>query len=221
MAALVDAGWTEGRWLRAERQTAGKGRLGRDWRSPEGNLYTSTIIQPRPGDPAIGGLGLLVGVALCETIRALVPTGDVRLKWPNDIMAGQAKLAGILLERSGEAVIVGIGVNVQTAPMLPDRLTIALADLAGGADMNAAALLDALADRLELWLERWRAEGFAPVRAAWLAAAHPVGTGLTVSTVNEKALSGQFLGLEADGALILGLDDGTQHVIHSGDVGFL
>jgi len=221
MAALVDAGWTEGRWLRAERQTAGKGRLGRDWRSPEGNLYTSTLIRPQPGDPAIGGLGLLVGVALCEAIRALMPASNVQLKWPNDIMAGQAKLAGILLERSGEAIIVGIGVNVRSAPALPDRLTIALADLVGGAEITAAVLLEALADRFDHWLVRWRLEGFAPVREAWLASAHPIGTGLKVSTVNEKALSGQFLGLEADGALILGLDDGTHHVIHSGDVGFL
>jgi BirA family biotin operon repressor/biotin-[acetyl-CoA-carboxylase] ligase len=221
MMALVEAGWSEGRWLRAERQTAGKGRLGRDWRSPEGNLYTSTMILPHPGDPAIGGLGLLVGVALCEAIRTAVPASGVILKWPNDIMVEHAKLAGILLERSGDAVIVGIGVNVRTAPALADRLTIALSDLAGGTDVTAVSLLEMVADRFDLWLERWRRDGFAAVRDAWLASAHPVGTGLMVSTVHEKALSGEFLGLGADGALILGLDDGTQHVIHSGDVGFL
>ena len=87
--------------------------------------------------------------------------------------------------------------------------------------MTATTLLEALADRFDHWLARWRQDGFAPVRDAWLAAAHPIGTRLIVNPANDVMLSGQFLGLGTDGALILGLDDGTQRAIHSGDVGFL
>lgn len=224
MVALAQAGWAEGRWLRAERQLAGRGRLGRAWHSPEGNLICSTLVRLRPGDPPVGGLGLLVGVALQAALAACLPQAEPCLKWPNDVMIGPAKLAGILLERVGDAVIVGIGVNVRAAPELPDRETIAIVDLPGGADVTAAGLLDLLADQLAHWLDRWRGEGFAPVRAAWLAVAHPIDTPLVVKTGDAtgsgaNAMTGRFLGLDVDGALILRLDDGRQHVIHSGDVG--
>lgn len=221
MVALVEAGWAEGRWLRAERQVAGKGRLGRAWHSPDGNLICSTLIRLRPDDPPIGALGLLVGVALQAALASCLPEAEPRLKWPNDVMVGPAKLAGILLERAGDAVIVGIGANVRAAPDLPDRATVAMADLPGGADVTAADLLDVLADQLAHWLARWRTEGFAPVRTAWLAAAHPLGTPLSVTTSGANVMTGQFLGLGADGALILGAEDGRQHAIHSGDVGYL
>lgn len=221
MTTLAAGDWAEGHWLRAERQTAGRGRLGRDWHSPVGNLQASTLIRLRPGDPSIAGLGLLVGVALYEALAELLPDADLSLKWPNDVMAGTAKLAGILLERSGDAVIVGVGVNVREAPRLPDRETIAMADLPGGADRSAAALIDLLAGRFDHWLARWRGEGFAPVRAAWLAAAHPPGTRLAVRIGEESRREGRFVGVAPDGALLLGLDDGTTATIHSGEVGFL
>jgi len=221
LAELAAQGWEEGRWLRAERQTAGKGRLGRQWRSLEGNLQASTLIRLRPTDPPVAGLGLLIGLALCEAIHGLAPQAGALLKWPNDIMAGQAKLAGILLERVADAIIVGVGVNVRSAPGVEGRATIALADLPGGAAVDAAILAEALADRLDHWLARWRSEGFGPVRAAWTAAAHPPGTRLSVHISTESRLEGRFEGVAEDGALLLGLDDGTRQVIHSGDVGFL
>jgi BirA family biotin operon repressor/biotin-[acetyl-CoA-carboxylase] ligase len=167
----------------------------------------------------------MVGVALHEAVRRLAPQSGATLKWPNDLMApsgaGWAKLAGILLERHGEAVIAGAGVNVRAAPPLPDRATVALADLTGGEAVDAAALLDALADRFDAWLARWRAEGFAAVRAAWLAAAHAAGTPLTIQGESAGAMTGRFLSLAEDGALLIALEDGTQRRIMSGDVGFL
>ena len=225
LVALVGQGWEEGHWLRAERQTAGRGRLGRAWQDGEGNLQASTLIRLRSGDPAVSGLGLLIGVALHDALSGLAPDTGLSLKWPNDLMAGYpgagAKLAGILLERIGEAVIVGVGVNIARAPAVEGRLTAALADLPGGCDISVDTVMTALADSLDHWLARWRTEGFAPLRDAWLAAAHPLGTRLAVHSGTESRVEGVFEGVAEDGALLLRLEDGTRQVIHSGDVGFL
>ncbi len=167
------------------------------------------------------GLGLLLGVAVQSALSKLMPRTDFQLKWPNDVMIGHAKLAGMLLEREGESVIAGIGINVAAAPALPDRETIALAELPGGEAVDAAAVLDALVPAVDQWLGCWRAEGNAAIIAAWLARAHPAGTKLRVSTGADQPQHGRFMGLGGDGALILGLEDGTQHIIHSGDVGML
>lgn len=175
----------------------------------------------RADDPPVTGLGLLLGIAVQSALSALMPQAEFRLKWPNDVMVGRAKLAGILLEREGEAVIAGIGINVASAPTLPDRATIALAELADSDAPDAAAVLDALVPALDYWLDCWRREGQPAIINAWLARAHPVGTMLRVAGMADQPRHGRFLGLGGDGALILGLEDGTQHIIHSGDVGML
>lgn len=221
LRVLAGAGLPEGHWLRAERQTAGRGRLGRDWLSPAGNLHASTLIRLRPGDPPVTGLGLLLGIAAHAALSELLPHGAFLLKWPNDVMVGGAKLAGMLLEREGDGVVAGIGVNVASAPQLPDRETIALADLPGGTTIDAVAVLDALVPAVDHWLALWRAQGNGAIIAAWLKRAHPVGTLLNVSGGSITPQCGRFLGLGGDGALILGLEDGTQIIIHSGDVGML
>jgi BirA family biotin operon repressor/biotin-[acetyl-CoA-carboxylase] ligase len=221
LKALATSGWPEGQWLRAEHQTAGRGRLGRDWTGPKGNLQASTLIRLRPTDPPVSGLGLMLGVAVHAALAGLMPRAAFQLKWPNDVMLGAAKLSGMLLEREGDCVVLGVGVNVCEAPRLPDRETIALADLEGGQGWTAAEVLDALVPAFDHWLATWRDGGTAAIVGAWLQRAHPVGTRLSVSTATHLPQQGRFLGLDADGALILGLDDGTSHVIHSGDVGVL
>jgi BirA family biotin operon repressor/biotin-[acetyl-CoA-carboxylase] ligase len=156
-------------------------------------------------------------VALEETVRATLPdAADLRLKWPNDLLLRDAKLSGILLERVGAAVVVGIGVNVAHHPALADRATTSLR--AAGATRDAAQLLDDLATRFATWLGVWRAQGIAPVAARWTERAHPVGTMLRVRLPDASERDGRFLGLDAGGALLLGLADGTRHVIHAGDV---
>lgn len=210
LAALARDGAPEGLWLRAERQTGGKGRQGRAWLSPPGNLYISTLVRLAPSDPPAPTLALVAAVALHETVALHAP--GAAIKWPNDLIAGQAKLAGILLERHNEAVIIGFGVNLAHAPDLPDRPAISLADLAG-TPQNPAIFAEILAETHARWLARWRAEGIAPVRKAWLAAAHPIGTALSTGEGQ-----GLFDGLDEDGALRLRLADGTTRVIHAGDV---
>lgn len=207
----------EGDWLIADRQTAGRGRQGREWFDGAGNFMGSTVVYFAPGDPPLATLALVAGLALHEAISPhLQPPQIAKLKWPNDVIVGQAKLAGILLERVGDAVVVGIGVNLCTAPQLPDRQTAALTDFgpAPDRDMFAAALAECFATDLA----RWRNFGLGPIIARWQAAAHPRGTALLVGEPGEPALAGNFAGLADDGALLLRLADGTKQAIHAGEV---
>lgn len=211
---LADIDWPEGRWLRADRQTAGRGRLGRGWSSPMGNLHASTVVALNPGDPPAAGLALLAGVALAEALSLFVPAGaPLMLKWPNDLLLNGAKLAGVLLERSGERVVVGLGVNLAHAPILPERPTTSLAEIAP--PPAPEVLADVVADRFSTWLARWRREGIGPVRSAWLSRAHPIGTAITVS---ESGDTGLFDGLAEDGALRLRRANGSIAVVRAGDV---
>lgn len=206
VAALAREGAPEGLWLRAGRQTGGKGRQGRAWVSPPGNLHASTLVRFRPGDPPAPTLALVAAVALHEAAVRHEPRA--RIKWPNDLLVEGAKLAGILLERQGDAVVIGFGVNLAHKPADLDRPAASL-----DPPVPAAAFLERLAAGFAAWLARWRAGGLAPVRAAWLAAAHPVGTALAAGDAR-----GAFDGLDETGALRLRLADGSLRVIHAGDV---
>ncbi len=209
----------DGHWFVADRQTAGRGRHGREWFDGTGNFMGSTVVQLRFGDPASGTLALVAGLAVHEAVAPLLPAGkQAHLKWPNDVVIDRAKLVGILLEREGEAVVVGIGVNLAAAPALPDRETTCLADF--GASVSRDDFAHSIARSFAQELERWRTYGLAPIINRWLAAAHPVGTPLSVSVLGELPLEGAFAGLNADGALQLRLGDGTTHVIQSGEVSF-
>lgn len=201
----------EGHWLVADRQTAGRGRQGREWFDGAGNFMGSCVVHPRHGDPAPESLALVAGLALAET---LAPLAQVMLKWPNDVLAGGAKLAGILLEREGDVVIVGIGVNLVVAPDVPGRRTVALADLgkAPGRDPFAASL----ARQFDLELERWRNFGLAPIVNRWMLAGHPVGTRMSAG-----GQQGAFAGLTPEGNLQLRLADGALATIHAGEINLL
>ena len=206
VAALARDGAPEGLWLRAERQSGGRGRQGRAWQSPPGNLYASTLVRVDPKHPPPPSLALVAAVALHEAVSR--HTGRAQIKWPNDITVNRAKLAGILLERQGDAVVIGFGVNLAHHPEDLDRPAASL-----GARVTPEVLLRRLAACFEIWLERWRTQGLAPVRAAWLAAAHPIGTPLA-----SGGAEGVFDGLDETGALRLRLASGAIRVVHAGDV---
>ena len=228
MLALARGGIEEGVWLRAERQNGGRGRQGRAWASPLGNLYTSTLVRLRASDPQAATLALVTAVALEEVVRAYLPPrhsresendggkSQLQLKWPNDLLLDGAKLSGILLEGAGDAVVIGIGVNLAHHPTDLDRPATSLA--AHGVTPDPADFLDTLAEAFALWLARWRGEGLAPIRARWLERAHAPGTALTARLPDGSATDGLFAGLDNDGALILRLADGTTRVIHAADV---
>ncbi|NNM75431.1 biotin--[acetyl-CoA-carboxylase] ligase [Sphingomonas sp. ID1715] len=214
MLALAANGAAEGLWLRAIEQTAGRGRLGRAWVSPPGNLYASTIVRLRAGDTGAATLALVAAVALEETLRAY--GADATIKWPNDLLIGDAKLTGILLERTGDAVVVGIGVNLAHHPDGLDRKTTSLA-AQGSTPPDAELFLRDLADAFARWLTAWR-RSLDEVRRRWLDRAHPLGTALSVRLPDLPPLEGLFDGLDDQGALRLRLPSGEVQVIHAGDV---
>ncbi|WP_230481813.1 biotin--[acetyl-CoA-carboxylase] ligase [Sphingomonas sp. Leaf21] len=215
---LADAGGEDGLWLRADRQTAGRGRQGRDWSSPSGNFHGSTLVRLRPGDPMPATLALVAAVAMEEAVRASLPEIGARLslKWPNDLLIDGAKLSGILLERTGDAIVIGMGINLASAPQLPDRATTALCD--HGVAVAPATMQARLADAMSRWVATWREDGLAAIIARWEARAHPRGAVLTARLPDGQVLTGTFDGLASDGALRLGLADGASHVIHAGDI---
>ena len=219
LALARDGSGEEGLWLRAERQTAGRGRQGRAWESPVGNLYASTLVRLSPGDPPAPTLALVAAVALEETVRAALPNDRARqlaLKWPNDLLLAGAKLSGILLERADDWVVIGIGVNVAHHPALADRATTSLA--AEGAAIDARDFAVRLAEMLAAWLHHWRHDGLAPVVSRWRERAHPPGTPLIARMPDGEEVSGTFETLDPAGALVLRLADGAHRAIHAGDV---
>lgn len=220
LAALrADERLAEGDWLVVDRQTAGRGRQGREWHDGAGNFMGSTVVRLMPGDPPPASFALAVGLAVYEAVLPLLPDpAPLRLKWPNDVAYAGAKLAGILLEREGDVLVVGIGVNLAQSPAIEGRDTVALAALAPVPDRDLFA--SALAHSFATELERWRSYGLDPLARRWQTAAHPPGTPLTVAPPGEAALTGTFDGLTGDGALRLRLADGTTRVMHAGDVFF-
>ena len=207
----------EGAWLVADRQTAGRGRQGRGWFDGHGNFMGSTIVRPGPGDPAAHTLSLVAGIALHDTVRPLCPADRAPvLKWPNDLLVGGAKLSGILLESTGSAVVIGIGVNLKQAPDLADRETIALTAFGPAPDRDFFA--EELARDFADSLLRWRTYGLEPILRRWSALATPEGTPLSVHEPGGARVAGRFTGLAEDGSLLLRLADGTCRAIHAGDV---
>ncbi len=207
----------EGEWLVADRQTAGRGRQGRSWSDGAGNFMGSTVVYRTHGDPPAPTLALLTGLALHEVASALVPDPTrLMLKWPNDLLYGRAKLAGILLEGVGDAVIVGIGVNLSRAPDLPDRETAAFTRFGPPPDRDLFA--QALAASFDRELHRWRTFGLESLLRRWQVAGTPVGTPLSVHDAGAERVAGVFAGLAADGSLLLRLPDGATRAVHAGDV---
>ena len=212
VALLARESAPEGLWIRAEQQTGGRGRQGRTWLSPPGNLYASTLVRLTAGDPPAATLSLVAGVALHQVTQAYAPEVPLMLKWPNDLLAHGAKLAGILLERHEDAVVAGFGVNLAEYPANLERPATSLRALTGSAP-EPALFLEQLAESFADWLARWRGLGIAAVRTAWLARAHPIGTALSAAGAD-----GLFDGLDEQGSLRLRRADGRIEIIQAGDV---
>ena len=161
-------------------------------------------------EPPAPTLALVAAVALHGTLSQFTPA--LQIKWPNDLMAGGAKLAGILLERSGDAVVIGFGANLAHHPADIGRPAVSIRALAGSAP-SPAVVVERLAESLASWVSLWRTGGLDPIRRAWLKAAHPLGTRLSTSEGE-----GAYDGLDESGALLLKLADGSLRTIHAGDV---
>lgn len=172
------------------------------------------LLSLQADDPPPASLSLVAGVALHEAVRAAAPAAPLALKWPNDLMLDGDKLAGILIERAEQRVVAGFGVNLASAPDLPDRRAAALSSHALLTPETFAPLLAAAFDRA---LADWRQGGVAGIAERWGALAHPVGTALRVMS-DGVIVSGTFAGLAPDGALLLALPDGGVRTVLAGDV---
>lgn len=219
--ALAVAGAPHGTIVSARRQDAARGRRGRAWSAPEGNLYCSAILRPQVPFSRAGELTFVVGIAVADAVAGFGL--EPKLKWPNDVQIAGAKMCGILLEaavapdRSVDWIVAGIGVNVAHHPALADYSATSL-HAAGAKDATVEALLERLAAALDRRLAEWRAGGFDATRAAWLERAVGLGARIKVRLETET-LEGVFEQIDPSGALILRTDTG-RHSITAGDVFF-
>jgi len=214
-------------WLTARRQTAGRGRRGRAWESEGGNLFATLLTTTRKAPAEAAQATFVAALAVADLLDAFARPGAVTIKWPNDVMLGGDKAAGILVESGahqtgGLWLAVGVGVNLAHAPDGTERPAAALAkhlrsDIAYPPSPEAA--VQVLAQAYAEWSERWETLGFQPVLDAWVtrnATLH----GPCVARLGHETVEGLAEGVEGDGSLRLRLADGTLRLISAGDVFF-
>lgn len=227
--ALRRAGsWTGPEWILARRQTAGRGRRGRDWRDPVGNFAASLSLRPEGGAGHAALYSFVAALALFEACGVLTgQAGRFALKWPNDVLLDGGKLAGILLESSARPggalhLVIGIGVNLAHAPDAStlEAGAVAPVSLSGatGLGVTAEAFLEVLAAEFARFDAQLRLQGFAPIRAAWLARAARLGEVVTARMMHE-AITGRFVDIDEGGQMIL-QTSGGRVAIPAADVFF-
>lgn len=209
----------------ARRQTAGRGRRGREWTAPAGNLNATLLLRPElpPADAA--RLSFVAALALAEVFRWAVPEAHVALKWPNDVLLNGGKAAGILLESEGgqhglDWMAIGCGLNlVAHPPAAPDAATPPTSvAAAGGVPPKPEDALCRLARSFDRHFQVYRSNGFAPVRDAWLSQAARLGGRVEARLPNET-VAGDFVDLDESGALVLHTAAGMRR-ISAADVHF-
>ena len=220
-------GEPEGVVLAAEEQTAGRGRMGRTWTSPPRAALTFSVLT-RPDVPPArrGWLPLLTGVAAAAAVTEA--TGiEARLKWPNDLLAGPAKLAGILAEAAGDAVVVGIGLNVSTEPAElpgpgPGALPATSLRAAGATALNREKILLTILAGFERWYRAWRQAGGDPdrsgLRPGYTRLSGTIGRTVRAELPGGQALSGSAAGVDPDGRLLVRVSSGAEVAVAAGDV---
>lgn len=211
-------------WIVAARQSEGRGRRGRAWQSTSGNLFATLLLHPEKPAGECAQLSFLAALAVSDMLARFAPHAGLALKWPNDVLAGGRKIAGILLESESKAdgtaawLAIGIGVNLTAFPEDTEFPAISLASVGAAPPAPKDALLH-LAAAFAKWYEVWRTAGFAPVREAWLARASGVGSRIRARLANEEII-GVFQGIDDNGALLLGLPGGGVRAIAAGEVFF-
>ena len=214
-------------WLAARRQSSGRGRRGRAWESAQGNLAATLLTTTAAAPAEAAQISFVAALAVRDLALGYVPEALVRLKWPNDLLISGAKAAGILIEsgRRDDGALwlaIGVGVNLASAPDGLDYPAASFAahlapDVAGAPSPETA--LQVLSDRVAHWLDTWRSQGFAPLRAAWTQCALGLGA-RCMARIGEREVHGVAVEMDADGALVLRLDSGGLQRITAGDVFF-
>jgi BirA family biotin operon repressor/biotin-[acetyl-CoA-carboxylase] ligase len=201
----------------ALQQTAGRGRRGRRWLSPAGNLHATFVLAPDVTAGRAAQLGFVATLAVGDALRRVIPDPDrMAYKWPNDVVVEGRKIAGTLIESEiGESgvlalLVVGIGINLAVAPSDTEIPATSVAALGGDAP-TPGAMLEVLAGRFHAWTTRWRAAGFAPIRAAWLAGTASLGQPILVR-LGDAELCGRFRDIDDEGSLLLDTAAGMRRI---------
>jgi BirA family biotin operon repressor/biotin-[acetyl-CoA-carboxylase] ligase len=214
---LARAGECGPLWVTARTQTGGRGRRGRAWVSEPGNLYASLLLNEPSPPRCAAQLSFVAALAAHDAAAELAgPGAPLMLKWPNDLLHGGAKLAGILVEAEGSFVVVGIGVNCAHHP---EHTPYPATDLqACGTQVSPEDLFDRLSACMLWRLSQWeRGDGFHVIRTEWLARAFGLGQDIRVTTA-ERQFAGLFETLDEAGRLILQLPDGRREMVTAGEV---
>jgi BirA family biotin operon repressor/biotin-[acetyl-CoA-carboxylase] ligase len=216
------AGAAAGLVIRADRQDAGRGRRGRAWASPAGNLYCSLVLRPERPAAAIATLSFVTVLALGDVLSELLPNRLIQHKWPNDLLVEGCKISGILLENASagtdqaSALIIGLGVNIFSHP---DQTLYPVTDLLiqGAAPIEPADLLERFLRRFAQHYATWLQGGFAAIRPAWRQRAAGIGSEIVVR-LETCSVTGRFVDLDQDGTLQLAMPDGSTRQIAAGDI---
>lgn len=215
-------GADEGLVVQALTQSEGRGRHGNEWVSPMGNLYMSVLLLPLCTADLAGQISFIVALAVSAAMDEFIVEGHKKtLKWPNDILIDGKKCAGILLESELSPkglvghLVIGIGVNILSAP----EGKICLKEVSGENRLAVHPFRDRVLHHLEAYYRVWKAEGFAPIRKAWLAQAHGIGHKMTARLPGREE-KGIFRDINEAGALILELSGNKQIVIRAGEIYF-
>ena len=220
IAARAAEGEPEGIWVRADEQTAGRGRRGRVWTSDSGNLFASTLVRPQPREGPPQQLSFVAALALHDMASCYAAPDRLTLKWPNDLMLDGIKCGGILVEghteRGQPIIIVGIGVNLSHHPADTERPATSF-PAAGMSAPDPAEACERLAAAFAHRRAEWRDGGFAATRTAWLARAGGLGEAIE-ARLGGETLTGTFTDLNEEGALMLRHANGTVRAIHAGEV---
>lgn len=219
---LAKGGGCHGAVIWAKSQNHGKGRMGREWVSTEGNLFVSVLLQPEKPLAEISQLSFVAGVAAIEALEGVASNGRLQCKWPNDILLNDKKLGGILLESFQTEnsprpwVVVGVGINIDSAPARTEFPATCLKD-AGVELVSAKIILSRFIHHFIECYDLWNTKGFAPIRKKWMNVAWGIDQRLC-ARLPEGNTEGICLGLDTTGSLQLKLDNGKKHLVHAGDV---
>ncbi|MEM1302438.1 MAG: biotin--[acetyl-CoA-carboxylase] ligase [Pseudomonadota bacterium] len=194
-------------WILALRQTAARGRRGREWVNPDGN-FAATLVMPTPSPMDAALRSFIASLALYDTFQSLGVLNGLALKWPNDVLLNGGKVAGILLESLPTGHLsIGIGINLKSAPPAAEVEEGAVAPVTLGTDATPEEVLDLLAPAFTAWDTQMVTYGFEPIRTAWTARAAKLGEPIRARTMREEH-HGTFEGIDGDGQLILSTPKG-------------
>ncbi len=197
------------RIIQAGEQTGGRGRRGNQWLSPKGNLHQSIILKPDTPRESWGQLSFVIAVALGQACEA-IGIENYNLKWPNDVLINDKKLAGILIEVQGDYVIIGTGVNIQHC----DDERAKVSDFT---DISVNDFRDVFLKHIAQYFEIWEEDGFAPIRELWMKHAYRLGGHIQARLPN-VTYEGIFEDLDETGILLLRENDGNLRQINSGEI---